>query len=160
MEGLVLLAMSIIVLGATGIILAMTLVQQRRLCYLEFFRLIERHHSRDLSKLRKKIREDLKDKCITARKQCKSLKDIEPELAIDAATLTNYYEALAILLREGRKQHNLSDEQINLTLKIVEKSTSYMWPIVDEYRDIIYPGRDPKVWATNFEWLYEQVQKL
>jgi hypothetical protein len=156
----------VIVLAYTGIKISGTLKEQRRLfnfqryqvevlTYLEIYGIIQRHHSEEITKLRRLVLTEFEDKAIIARQQGKYLRDTEPDLHLSVSTLINYYEGLGMFLQGGWDTFPPTVKKIMLDM--LHNSVTQTWPLIETYRAIIHPA-PPLDWLGSYRWLFGQCQ--
>ncbi len=146
--------LSVVIALASASFAAATYLENRRAMYLAFYNIIEKHHSRELTELRRAVRESLDEKAKQAIEEGKSLFQIDQELHAKVSTLANYYESLGMFLQGAE---TLFPKRIrNTMLEMLHNSVTKHWEQIDQYKKIIHPSR-PMDWAQSFQWLYNQV---
>lgn len=128
--------------------------ENRLLSYYNFHNIISKHHTEELTELRRTVREQLSSKAAEAKKQHKTLQDIDPNFHLKVSTLANYYESIGMFLQGGWRF--FPDEVKETMMQLLHNSVSKHWPEINEYKSLIHPDR-PRDWAQSFQWLYEQV---
>jgi len=146
---------SILILAATGVLMYWSFVEQRKSTFMQFYAIVERHHSQEITSLRRQVLTQLKSESDRAQETGKSLVEINPELHLQVSTLANYYEALGTFLKGGWT--TFPREAREMMLEMLHNSVSRSWPLMNTYQSVIYPNR-PGDWAGSYKWLYEQVQ--
>ncbi len=125
--------------------------------YLQLIQpIIERHHTEEITNLRREILCNLKIKAEEAKNRNSLLVDTDKEMQGKASALANYYEGIGMLLQII--WGFLPADSKDIILQMFHNSVSKTWPIYREYQDVIYPTR-PKDWAESYKWLYEEVSK-
>jgi len=117
--------------------------------YMKLYELIERHHSPEITELRKCANE-LSAKALEASSAGLTLSQYDDVYHKRIYSLINYYESLAVFLQYGWK--NFSQETRTLMLDVFQNSSSRIWPLVEEHKCIIYGGEPPKDWVSSFRW--------
>jgi hypothetical protein len=129
-----------------------TFQENRNLVYLQFYQLIARHHSEEMTALRRTVRTELKVKAEEAIKQNKTLFQLDPEFHLKVSALANYYEALGMFL-EGN--WNYFPQEVQETMKkMLHNSVTNHWEGIQKYKAQIHPTA-PRDWAGSFQWLNE-----
>jgi len=125
--------------------------ENRNLVYLQFYELIARHHSQELTKLRREVRTGLKIKAEKAIAENKTLAETDPDFHLQVSTLANYYEALGMFL-EGNWDFFPSEVRETMK-KMLHNSVVAHWEEIERYKRQIHPN-PPRDWAGSFQWLY------
>ena len=74
-----------------------TLIQSQQSAYLNFYKLVEKHHSKEITDLRR-IGYQIKEKCEVAKSEQKNLQQLDSEFHSKVSALTNYYESVGMYL--------------------------------------------------------------
>jgi len=149
------ICLTIIALLSTGIAV-WTLSQNRKQAYTEFFRIIEKHHSNELTERRETVISQFEGEAGKAEEYGLLLKDSNPEFSSETRALINYYESMGMFLKGGSRIFSKTME--NQLLEMLRVSTIKYWKMVEPRKGIIKenPADD---WCANFEWLYQQVRE-
>jgi hypothetical protein len=134
------------------------LIERRKAVILSLQNIINNHHSKDNTKLRKLVRNRFDEKLETAKDKGKMLYEIddEDEFHIKLSALINYYESLGMFLKStrfifrGKVRKNL--------YKMLHNSVKEHWEQIKDHKDSIHP-KPPLDWAYHFEWLYDEIMK-
>ncbi len=127
-----------------------TFQENRNISYLNFYNIIQKHHSREITDLRRTVRDGFKVVAETARKKGLPIKDIDESMHLEVSTLANYYESLGMFLQGG--WHFFPKEVQETMLEMLHNSATEHWSQLAPYKDLIHPRR-PNDWAKSFEWL-------
>ncbi len=148
------LAMLIVYL-VTAYFIYDTLKEHRKLAYIQFYEMIKRHHTEEITDLRRTVMRELPTEVEKAKSLGRPLVEVNPDIHLKASALANYYEGLGMFLQGG---WNLFPNEAKETmLAMLHNSVSRTWPLFDKYRDTIYPDR-PKDWAQSYQWLFNEAQ--
>lgn len=127
-----------------------TFQENRNLVYLHFYELIARHHSEEMTALRRVVRTQLRHKAEEAIDRNLSLFQHDPDLHLKVSTLANYYESLGMFL-EGN--WNYLPREVQETMKkMLHNSVTSHWTDIQKYKAQIHPTA-PRDWAGSFQWL-------
>lgn len=130
--------------------------ESRNSTYIQIFDIIKRHHSPEITALRKIVLTTLDSKCKEAAKLNKCLLDYAPETHEKASELANYYESLGMFLQGGWHYFPL---QVKATfMEMLHNSVTNTWSLFSEHKAIIYTGKSPD-WAGSYRWLYNECQE-
>ena len=151
---LVLTALTGILAGLTGILASRSVKEQTKSTYMQFYEIIAHHHTEEVTGLRREVMIKLPDTAERARAANKLLLELDPELQLKTSSLANYYEGIGTFLKGGWSI--FPTEARNAMLEMLHNSVSRTWPLIEKYKDQIYPKR-PLDWAGNYKWLYDQV---
>ena len=66
----------------------------KRDTYMQFYEIVARHHTQDVTNLRREVMTKLPSVAESALQQNKSLLETNPELQLKTSALANYYEGL------------------------------------------------------------------
>jgi len=133
-----------------------TTKENTKMAYIQFYKIIERHHTEEITKLRRTVLEQLEDEAEKARSQNRLLIEVNPDIHLKASALANYYESLGMFLQGG---WNLFPEKMKkIMLAMLHNSVYKTWPLFRDYKDVIYPDR-PRDWAQSYQWLFDQISK-
>lgn len=118
---------------------------------------VEKHHSADVTQLRRDGYEALTGSCQAAHEEGVPLREYDSEAQLKVSRLANYYESLGMLYEASWPLLPKSTRWV--LVEMVHNSVSRFWPLYCKYIDTIRPeeGRAAD-YAGSFEWLYNQVQ--
>ena len=150
-----------ILISLVSLVVALTSVYYARKCfeegrnstYILLFDIIKRHHSPEITELRKVVLTSLKSKCEEARSVNQKLVDYAPKVHANASELANYYEALGMFLQGG--WNYLPPQAKEMFLEMLHNSVTNTWGIYATYRETIYAGNSPD-WIASYQWLYKE----
>jgi hypothetical protein len=148
--------LSAIIAGLAALAARSTFKENRNLAYLQFHSIIAKHHSEEITGLRRIVRDKLESKAEEATKQEKTLAELDHEFHLKVSTLANYYESLGMFL-EG-SWHFLPKDVKNTMMAMLHNSVFEHWPPINKYKSLIHPN-PPRDWAQSFQWLYSEVVK-
>lgn len=146
----------LIVYIVTAVVIFKTLKENRKLAYLQFYEIIKRHHTEEITDLRRKVMTQLASEAEKAKSASKPLIETNPDLHLKASVLANYYEGLAMFLKGGWDL--FPEEARNTMIEMLHNSVSKTWPTFERYKDVLYPNR-PRDWAQSYQWLFKEVEK-
>lgn len=147
---------NVVLTALVGLIAFWAFREQKRATYMQFYEIVARHHGEEITDLRREVMTKLPEAAERARALGKTLFEIDPALQLKTSTLANYYEGMGTFLKGG---WNIFPEQArNAMLEMLHNSVSKTWPVIEKYRDEIYPKQKrPPDWAGSYRWLHEKV---
>ena len=129
--------------------------------YLKLYELVERHHGREITKLRGCIYTP-ENECkleIAAQaakaKGTKSLKEYDKDFHLEVSALINYFESVGMFLQFRWKK--MPEESKDMMLAMLHNSTTKTWEKIEKHTDFIYGYKRPLDWAKSFQWLFRTV---
>jgi hypothetical protein len=131
------------------------LEQTQQNVYLKLYEIVQKHHSKEITDLRATIY-SIKTAVEAASRAKTSLRESDPKLHSEVSALANYYESLGMFLQYRWEKFPLDSK--TMMLAMLHNSVSKIWPLINEYKDAIYPNGRPRDWAQSFQWLHTQVQ--
>jgi len=146
---------TLVVLLGTGIFIYQTFIEYKKLSYLSFYEIVQKHHTKEMTQLRKDVFSQIDQKVKQARDQKKPLQEIDDAFHSRVSELANYYESLGLFLQGGWEIFPNSAK--HMMLEMLHNSTTKAWESIKDNFDIIYPNKRPRDWAGSFQWLYGKV---
>lgn len=122
---------------------------------MQFYEIISRHHSSEITTLRREVFSKLEDAVARAKVSNQTLLQTDPAVHLSVSTLANYYEAIGMFLQGG--WNIFPKEARNTMLEMLHNSVTRSWTLIDEHKDIINPNRASD-WAGSFKWLYDKAK--
>ena len=147
---------SAVIAGLSVLAARSTFKENRNLTYLQFYNIISKHHSEEITGLRRIVRDGLELKAQEAQKLKKTLAEFDPDFHLKVSALANYYESLGMFLQGS--WHFLPTDVKKTMLAMLHNSVSKHWPPINKYKSLIHPD-PPRDWAQSFQWLYNEVDK-
>ncbi len=152
--------LNVLVVAITAAILYFSFRETRKTAYIHFLTviapIIQRHHSQEITDLRRIVMTQLDSEALKAKEASKTLFQLDPKLHSEASTLANYYESLGMVLQGS--WHILPDEMKSMFLAMLHNSVSKTWSLYEKHKDVIYPNR-PRDWAQSYQWLFHIVDE-
>ena len=120
-----------------------------------FYQIVQKHHSREQTALRKEVFSQIEDMILEADAQGKSLQEVNETFHMSVSELANYYESLGLFLKGGWEV--FPEWTKNMMLEMLHNSTTRAWTEIKDNFDVIYPSKRPLDWAGSFQWLFKRV---
>jgi hypothetical protein len=146
--------------GITAVIAWRTHRENQKSTLLKLYNdVIEKHHSTEITELRREGYKALRESCPAAAQEGVTLSQYDRGAAIKVSRLANYYESLGMLLEASWSILPQSTRRV--MKEMLHHNVSRFWPLYCEYIDTIRLKESRAIdYANSFEWLYNQVKNF
>lgn len=145
---------NLVLTALAGLFAFLSFREQKQATYMQFYEIVSRHHTEEITSLRRDVMTKLPSLAEKAKAEGRHLADLDSELHLKISTLANYYEGIGTFLKGGWSI--FPEEARNAMLEMLHNSVSRTWPLIEKYQAQIHPSRPPD-WAGSYRWLFEQV---